>query len=154
MTTTLATAAEAITAALHDRDLATARRHFDAEVEAGTEPGLLARTLAATVTLPAGMVVWGFELDIWANPRRDPNAYAWRCGDCRWTASHYRTERAAQASAGEHAREQHRGRTQVVSYLDEAYWNAVDGGGDREEEAADLDVEHHITNVERSRAHD
>lgn len=127
MTTTLATAAEAITAALHDRDLATARRHFDAEVEAGTEPGLLARTLAATVTLPAGMLVWGFELDIWANPHRQPDAYAWRCGDCRWTASHYRTDRAAQASAQEHAREQHRGRTQVVSYLDEAYWNAVDG---------------------------
>ncbi|MFI7449526.1 hypothetical protein ACIBQX_18665 [Nonomuraea sp. NPDC049714] len=77
---------------------------------------------AATVTIPAGMVVWGHGIDVWANPHRYDRA--WRCGGCRWTASHYRSDQAARASAEQHNAEDHGGRLTVVSYLDETYWQA------------------------------
>ncbi|WP_049562264.1 hypothetical protein [Nonomuraea sp. SBT364] len=127
MTGRLAAAVEAITDALHARNLDKARTLFDEAVHGRqelVEP--LVRRLAATVTVPAGMVVWGFGLDIWANPYRDPDETAWRCGGCRMTASHYKTDRAARRSAEKHVAEVHGGRLAVVSYLDEAYWAAVE----------------------------
>lgn len=112
--------------ALYGRDLPLARRLFDAATADPESVERLVRQLAATVTLPPGMVVWGFGLDIWANPNRDAEERAWRCGGCRWTASHYRTDRAAVSSAEEHNTEHHRGGLTVVSYLDGAYWDAVE----------------------------
>ena len=126
-TDTLAGAVEAITARLDARDLDGARRLFDDAVQGdqeAVEP--LVQQLAATVTVPPGMVVWGFGLDVWANPYRDPDEVAWRCGGCPWTASHYKTDQAARASAELHVAEEHGGRLAVVSYLDETYWQAVE----------------------------
>ncbi|MGW4802500.1 hypothetical protein ACWEPC_59810 [Nonomuraea sp. NPDC004297] len=122
--------ADAIADRLHERDLAGARKLFDDAVGDSPE-GVerLVRRLPATVVIPAGMVVWGFGLDIWANPYRDVDEWAWRCGGCRWTASHFKTDRAARVSADRHVAEHHCGRLAVVSYLDEAYWQAIEAGG-------------------------
>lgn len=129
-TNTLAVAVDAITARLDERDLDGARRLFDDAARGGQEAvEPLMQQLAATVHLPPGMVVWGFGLDIWANPYRDPDEMAWRCGGCRWTASHYRSDQAARESAERHVTEEHGGRLTVVSYLDEAYWQAVEAAG-------------------------
>lgn len=127
MTATLDRAVDAIAAALVARDLTAAQRAFDMAVGGDRAAvGPLVQRLAATVVIPPGMVVWGFGLDIWANPYRDVDEYAWRCGDCRWTASHYRTENGAQESAKQHVADHHRGQpSTVVSYLDETYWDAV-----------------------------
>lgn len=47
--------------------------------------------------------------------------------DRRWTASHYTTDHAAQASAEQHVAEHHASRSPlVVSYMDDAYWDAVE----------------------------
>ncbi|MFD0883978.1 hypothetical protein ACFQ08_05330 [Streptosporangium algeriense] len=101
---TMTQAVEAILDALDDRDLTTAREHFRKAVYGSPSAvtGLLKR-LAATVAIPAGLVVVGFGIDIWANPHRAD--YAWRCGgtDCRWTGSNYRSMQAARAAAEEHA---------------------------------------------------
>ena len=123
---TLALAADAIADHLYERDLDGARLLFD-DAAQGCQEAVesLVRQLAATVVVPAGMVVWGYALDIWANPYRDPDEVAWRCGACRWTASHYTTDQAARASAEQHVTDHHGGRLAVVSYLDEAYWQAV-----------------------------
>jgi hypothetical protein len=128
VTDTLTEAVDAITTALDARDLPAAQSAFD-EAVGGDQAavGPLVRQLAATVTLPPGMVVWGFALDVWANPYRDVDEYAWRCGDCRWTASHYRTERNAKRSARQHVADCHPDQPPtVVSYLDEMYWDAVE----------------------------
>lgn len=125
-TDTLAQAVDAIADRLHERDLDGARQLFDDAAQGRQEVmESLARRLAATVVRPAGMVAWGFGLDIWANPYRDPDEVAWRCGGCPQTGSHYKTDRAAQESAERHVAEDHGGRLAVVSYLDEAYWDAV-----------------------------
>lgn len=132
MSAALAVAVEGIADRLHERDLDAARRLFDALAVDEEAVSRLVRELATTVTVPAGMVVWGYALDIWANPYRDVDERAWRCGGCRMTASHYRTDQAATASAGQHVAEHHGGRLTVVSYLDETYWDAVEAaGGDR-----------------------
>lgn len=130
MTAALAETADTIAGLLGTRDLDGARRAFDVAVQGrqeAVEP--LVQQLAATVTVPPGMLVWGFGLDIWANPYRDVDERAWRCGGCRWTASHYKTDRACQASAEKHVAEHHDGPIAVVSYLDEAYWEAVEEVG-------------------------
>jgi hypothetical protein len=132
MTATFADAVDAITGRLDARDLDGARRAFDAAVQGcqeAVEP--LVQQLAATVTVPPGMVVWGYALDVWANPYRDPDEQAWRCGGCRWTASHYKTDRACQASAEQHVAEHHdREGVTVVGYVDDAYWKAITTAGD------------------------
>lgn len=127
MTATLTEAVDAITAALHVRDLPTAQRCFDETVnddQAVVEP--LVRQLAETVALPAGMVVYGFAIDMFANPHR--SGYAWRCGACPHAAGvNYRTENGAKWSADQHVADYHVGRPpMVVSYLDEAYWDAAE----------------------------
>lgn len=125
-TSTLTEAVDAITAALDNRDLAGAWRCFDATATDSGTVAALVQQLAATVTIPAGMVVWGYGLDVWANPYRAPDERAWRCGGCRWTASLYKTDQAALASAGKHNAEHHGGRLLVVSCLDEVYRKAVE----------------------------
>lgn len=126
MTARLASAVEAITDALDARNLDKARSLFDEAVQG--RQGLveaLVRKLAATVATPPGLVVWGFGIDIWANPHRFD--YAWRCGGCRWTGSNYTTDTGARTAAERHVVEDHaRKPLDVVSYLDEAYWDAVE----------------------------
>ncbi|MGW4791156.1 hypothetical protein ACWEPC_01910, partial [Nonomuraea sp. NPDC004297] len=77
MTVVLAETADAIADRLHERDLDGARCLFDSAADSPATVEKLARELAATVVLPAGMVVWGFGLDIWANPYRDVDEWAW-----------------------------------------------------------------------------
>jgi hypothetical protein len=127
VTATLDRAVDAIATALDARDLPAARTAFDKAVggnQAAVEP--LVRRLAETVALPPGMVVYGFAIDMFANPHR--SGYAWRCGDCPHTAGvNYRTENGAKWSAEQHVADDHVGRPPtVVSYLDEAYWQAVE----------------------------
>jgi len=124
-------AVDAIADRLYARDLAGALRLY-AEAAQGDQRAKesLVRHLAATVVVPPGLVVWGFGLDIWANPCRDPDEQAWRCGSCPWTASHYKTERACLASAERHVAEDHGGRLVIASYLDKAYWRAVEAAAD------------------------
>jgi hypothetical protein len=129
VTAVLADTADAIAERLQERDLATARDLFDATVDRQPKPVLDAfvRQLAATVTLPPGLIVWGFALDIWANPYRGVDEQAWRCGGCRWTGSHYRSDEAARVAAVQHVAEHHPGGgVAVVSYMDETYWDAVE----------------------------
>lgn len=122
--------AEAIASSLRERDLKKARALFDKATGGDRElVQALVRQLATTVVIPTDMVVWGHGKDVWANPYRWD--YAWRCGGCRWTASNYKTERAARASAKRHAVEDHAcSPLVVVSYLDDAYWHAVEAAGE------------------------
>ena len=127
MTATHTSSVDAIIDCLDARDLPGAQRHFDeavGHIQAAVAP--LVRQLASTVIIPKGMVVWGFGIDVYANPYRD--GYAWRCGDCPHAAGvNYRTENGAKRSAEQHVADNHPGRPPtVVSYLDEAYWRAVD----------------------------
>ena len=129
MTAVLAEVVEAIADRLRERDLSGARDLFDGAVDRQPKTVLdvFVRRLAATVTLPPGLIVYGFALDVWANPYRGVDEQAWRCGGCRWTGSHYRTEHGAQAAAEQHVAEHHPGGgVAVVSYMDEAYWDAVE----------------------------
>ncbi|WP_433357951.1 hypothetical protein ACQP25_45230 (plasmid) [Microtetraspora malaysiensis] len=106
MSYTLAQAVDEITAAVADADLVVAQQHFDRVVD-GDPVRLndLVKRLAATVELSTRTIIWGFGTDVWANPYR--HDYAWRCGDCPWTGSSYRTERGARSAANRHA-EEHR----------------------------------------------
>ncbi|WP_405149410.1 hypothetical protein OG589_14420 [Sphaerisporangium sp. NBC_01403] len=101
-----------ITAALDDRDLQTARRHFDHATQGRRDAveGLV-KQLAATVDIPKRTIVWGHGIDVWGNPHRYD--FAWRCGDCRWTGSNYTTDRGARTAAGKHAAE-HRAKGEPV----------------------------------------
>lgn len=93
-----------VTAALDERDLQAARDIFDRAVQGRRDViETLVKQLAATVDIPSGTIVWGFGIDVWANPHRYD--YAWRCGDCPWTGSNYTSERGAQRAAGRHAGE-------------------------------------------------
>jgi len=113
--------------ALDDRDLPRARRHFDAATKGQPEDAMTGflKQLAATVALPKGMVLYGFGIDVWANPHRSD--HAWRCGDCPWTGSNYATAEGARAAAEGHAAEYHPNRPPaVVDYCGDAYWKAVE----------------------------
>ncbi|MFD0884057.1 hypothetical protein ACFQ08_05745 [Streptosporangium algeriense] len=98
--------------ALDNRDLTAARDHFRRAVHSNPSAvtGLL-KCLADAVTIPAETIVYGFGIDIWANPHRAD--YAWRCGDCPWTASNYRSMAAARSAAEEHAHDHQTGGTPV-----------------------------------------
>ncbi|MBB4913326.1 hypothetical protein [Streptosporangium saharense] len=109
---TYSEAVEAILDALDDRDLTTAREHFRRAVHANPSAVTdLLKRLAATVAIPAGLVVVGFGIDIWANPHR--SGYAWRCGNCPWTGSNYESMRAARSAAREHAHDHQADETPV-----------------------------------------
>ncbi|MFN2636943.1 MAG: hypothetical protein ABR585_07955 [Gemmatimonadaceae bacterium] len=102
MTSSLDQAVEDIADALYDRDLTAARRHFDHSVQGRkTVLDALVKKLAATVEIPKGAILVGFGIDVWSNPYR--SGYAWRCGDCPWTGSNYKTAPASQRAADEHA---------------------------------------------------
>ncbi|MFD0886079.1 hypothetical protein ACFQ08_16150 [Streptosporangium algeriense] len=97
---------EAILDALDNRDLTAARDHFRRAVHGDPSAVTdLLKRLADAVSIPAGLVMVGFGIDVWANPHRAD--YAWRCGgtDCRWTGSNYRSLAAALSAAEEHARD-------------------------------------------------
>lgn len=64
----------------------------------------VARALGRASHPPAGSIVVGPSLIVYANPYRDDN-YSWRCGDCPWTANNYKTRRGAEKSADTHAEE-------------------------------------------------
>lgn len=65
VTEILASAVDAIVDCLDARDLHGARQLFDDAVQGRQETvEPLVQRLAATVTIPPGMVVWGFGLDI------------------------------------------------------------------------------------------
>ncbi|MEU8199323.1 hypothetical protein AB0C10_36620 [Microbispora amethystogenes] len=120
-------AVDDIAAALDDRDLPRARQHFDAATHGLTEETMTGflKQLADTVTLPKGTVLYGFGIDVWANPHRYDQA--WRCGDCPWTGSNYATAGGARAAAEQHAAEYHPNRPPVVvDYCGDAYWKAVE----------------------------
>jgi hypothetical protein len=127
MTATLTQAVDTITECLDARDLAGARHRFDTAVQGRPEvAGALVMQLAATVVIPPGMVVWGFGIDVWANPHR--YGYAWRCGACPWTGNNYRTADGSRNAAGLHVTEHHLNhRIAVVEYCSDAYWRAADG---------------------------
>lgn len=115
MTGLPAEAVEAIVNALYDRDLGRARDHFDRAVQGNEETlSTLLKELAATVEIPAGVVIVGFGIDVWGNPYRD--GYAWRCGSCRWTGSNYLTARTAQSAADKHAAEHQEPRPTVRGF--------------------------------------
>lgn len=122
-----ARAVQAIADALDDRDLPRARQHYDAATRDLSEEAMTTflRELAGTVALPHAVVLYGFGIDVWANPHRVD--YAWRCGDCPWTGSNYATAEGARAAAEKHAADYHRSRPpKVVNYLDDEYWDAVE----------------------------
>ncbi|MER5320875.1 hypothetical protein [Streptosporangium roseum] len=110
----MAQAVESILDALDDRDLHTARAHFRRTIHGSPSAVTdLVKRLAATVAIPKGVIVFGFGIDIWNNPHRDD--YAWRCGDCPWTGSNYRSMPAARSAAEGHAADhQTRGTTVPV----------------------------------------
>jgi hypothetical protein len=98
------TTAANIIAALARNDLDDARRQLTrALTDHPGDTGTLLIALAATVAVPPGTVVWGHGVDVWANPCRGD--FAWRCGDCPWTGSGYRTAPVARSAAKRHADE-------------------------------------------------
>ena len=99
---TTAQAVDDITAALDARDLQAARSHFDRATE-GRRDAVedLVKQLAATVDIPQHTIAWGFGIDVWGNPHRYD--FAWRCGDCPWTGSNYKTDHGARDGAEKHA---------------------------------------------------
>ena len=125
MTAAMTEAVDAITAALDARDLPAAQAAFDEAVNGDQDAvSPLVKQLAETVVVPAGMVVWGFCIDLYANPYR--SGYAWRCGGCPHAGVNYRTEGCAKWSAGQHVAEYHpTSPPEVVSYSDEAYWRVA-----------------------------
>ncbi|MFI6883183.1 hypothetical protein [Streptosporangium canum] len=114
---TMAQAVEAILDALDDRDLPTAREHFRRAVHGNPSAVTdLVTRLAATVDVPQGAIVFGFGIDIWNNPHRD--GYAWRCGDCPWTGSNYRSMSAVRSAAEGHAADHRTSRKSVPAVVE------------------------------------
>jgi hypothetical protein len=83
-------------------DIDTAQEAFRSAANK-TSVGDIARAVCQATPPPAGTIVVGPALLVWANPFR--NDYGWRCGSCRWTASTYKTRRNAEKSANTHAEE-------------------------------------------------
>lgn len=92
-----------IIAAIARGDIDTAQRAFTIEARK-TSPGAVARAVCQATQPPAGTIIVGPSMLVYANPYRDDN-YSWRCGSCRWTANNYKTRRGAEKSANEHAGE-------------------------------------------------
>lgn len=94
--------AKAIIAAIARGDINTAQRAFKIAADK-TSVGHIARAVCEATPPPAGTIVVGPALLVWANPYRED--YGWRCGSCRWTAGLYKTRRNAEKSAARHAEE-------------------------------------------------
>jgi hypothetical protein len=97
------TAVKTVISAITRGDIDTAQRAFTIAANKTTVSDV-ARALGRASHPPAGSIVVGPSLIVYANPYRDDN-YSWRCGDCRWTANNYKTRRGAEKSASEHAGE-------------------------------------------------
>jgi hypothetical protein len=95
-------ATNAIIKAIARGDIDTAQEAFRTAAHK-TSVGQAARAVCEATPPPAGTIIVGPALLVWANPFRDD--YGWRCGNCRWTASTYKTRRNAEKSANKHAGE-------------------------------------------------
>jgi hypothetical protein len=93
--------ASAVIAAIARGNIDTAQELFAAAARR-TSVSDIARAVAQAVLPPAGSIIVGPSMLVYANPYRDDN-YSWRCGDCPWTANNYKTRRGAEKSANEHA---------------------------------------------------
>lgn len=91
-----------IIAAIARGDIDTAQDLFAAAARR-TSVGEIARAVAKAAPPPAGSIIVGPAMLVWASPFRTD--YGWRCGNCRWTASTYKTDRNARRSAENHAEE-------------------------------------------------
>lgn len=96
-------AAQTVIAAIVRGDLDTAQRAFrTAAIQTSTSE--ITRALGRAVHPPAGTIIVGSSLYVYANPFRG-DTYSWRCGSCTWTANNYKTRRGAEKSAAKHAEE-------------------------------------------------
>jgi hypothetical protein len=84
-------------------DIDAAQRAFKIAAN-NTSIGDVARALGQASPPPAGTIIVGSSMFVYANPFRG-DTYSWRCGDCPWTANNYKTRRNAEKSAGKHAEE-------------------------------------------------
>lgn len=92
-----------VIAAIARGDIEAAQRAFTIAAHK-TSISEVTRALGKATPPPAGTIVVGPSLLVYANPYRDDN-YSWRCGDCKWTANNYKTRRNAEKSAAKHAGE-------------------------------------------------
>jgi hypothetical protein len=93
----------AVIAAITRGDIPAAQESFIAAARRSSV-GEAARDLGKATPPPAGSIVVGSSMHVYANPFRG-DTFSWRCGDCPWTANNYKTRRGAERSANEHAAE-------------------------------------------------
>jgi hypothetical protein len=93
----------AVIAAIAHGDIDTAQEVFRSAAER-TSIGEIAQAAGKAVHPPAGTIIVGTSMAVYANPFRG-DTYSWRCGSCPWTANNYKTRRGAETSASEHAGE-------------------------------------------------
>jgi hypothetical protein len=105
--------AKAVIAAIARGDIDTAQRVFRSAAER-TSISEIVQTVAKAAPPPAGSIIVGSSMNVYANPFRD-DTYSWRCGSCPWTANNYKTRRGAERSANEHAGEHPRIRVQWIT---------------------------------------
>jgi hypothetical protein len=94
--------AQTVIAAIARGDIDTAQRAFKIAADK-TSIGDIARAVSEASPPPAGTIILGPAMLVWANPFRED--YGWRCGSCPWTAGLYKTRRNAEKSAATHAGE-------------------------------------------------
>ena len=94
---------KAVIAAIARGDIDIAQKLF-ATAARRSSAGEVTRAVAQAAPPPAGSIIVGPSLIVYANPYRG-EGYSWRCGDCPWTANNYKTRRGAEKSANEHAGE-------------------------------------------------
>jgi hypothetical protein len=92
-----------VIAAIARGDIDTAQEAFRSLAQR-TSVGEAAQTLGRAAHPPAGAIIVGTSMAVYANPFRG-DTYSWRCGSCPWTANNYKTRRGAEKSADEHAGE-------------------------------------------------
>lgn len=92
---------KAVIAAIARGDIDTAQEAF-ASAARRTSVSDIARDVCEATRPPAGTLVVGPSLLVYANPYRG-DTFSWRCGSCPWTANNYKTRKGAEKSAGEHA---------------------------------------------------
>lgn len=124
----MAEAIDEIVDALHRADLTLARRRFDAAAVNLSQESLtpFLKALSKTVPIPAGTVVWGHMIDMFANPHR--YGYGWRCGSCHVVGVNYSTPRGAERGANRHSGEKHASTLEVVKWGSDAYAEKVAAG--------------------------
>lgn len=88
--------AKAVIAAIARGDIEAAQRAFKIAADKASV-GEIARAVSEAAPPPAGTIIAGPAMLVWANPFRED--YGWRCGSCPWTAGLYKTRRNAEKSA-------------------------------------------------------